>query len=82
MSFSSCDTVNSGGDNWYPQHCQLKKHPGETENNWIYDQSVFSTLFLVSPIASRTHASYADILRTYTPGTLISLSFMSTLSLE
>lgn len=82
MSSSSRDTVNSRGDNWYPQHCQLKKHPGEPENKSIYGQSVFSTLFLVSPIASRTHPPYADALRTYTPGTYIYLPFMHTLSME
>lgn len=53
MSFSSCVAANSGRDNWYPQHSRLRKHPGQPENNWIYDQSVFSSLFLVPPTASR-----------------------------
>lgn len=86
MSFSSCDTVNSGEDKWYPQHCLLKKYPGEPENNWIYDQPVFSTLLLVSPIASRTRTSFSHCLLMQTPSepseALMYLSFMSTLSME
>lgn len=73
ISFSSCDAVNSRRDNWYPQHCQLRKHPGQPENNLIYDQSVFSTLFLISPTASRS-PSLCRHPRTYTAGTLIYLS--------
>lgn len=65
-----------------PTALSAEEDPGEPENNWIYDQSVFSILFLVSPIASRTRPPYADTFRTYTPETFTHLSFMYSLSLE